>query len=66
MVGVTTTESGRARFCLVTGDERRAIRFARVIRNLGAHGVEVIDLRTLVEINAALADMDELIEPEPS
>ena len=59
MIGVATVaESGQTRFCLVTADELRAIKFAKVLRNLGAHGVEVIDLETLQAINEALADSD--------
>jgi hypothetical protein len=65
MVGVATTENGRARFWAVTGDELQAVKLAKSLRDLGAHGVEIIDLRTLAEINAALADTDEF-EPEPS
>jgi hypothetical protein len=58
MIGVATVESGRARFCLVTGDEIAALKHAKHLRDLGAHGVEVIDLETLQAINAALADAD--------
>jgi len=66
MIGVATTERGQARFCLVTADELRAIKFARELRNLGAHGVEVIDLDTLQAVNVALADADTNDLPEPS
>lgn len=65
MIGVATTENGRARFWAVFGDDLEAVKLARALRDLGAHGVEIIDLRTLGEINAALADTDEF-EPEPS
>jgi hypothetical protein len=66
MIGVATQENGRARFCLLTGDELEALRLARELRNMGAHGVDVIDLRTLAEINVALADADTNDLPEPS
>ncbi len=67
MIGVATVaESGQTRFCLVTGDALAAIKYARQLRDLGAHGVEVIDLETLQAINAALADADADDLPEPS
>lgn len=66
MIGVATQENGRARFWLVTGDELLAFKHAKQLRDLGAHGVEVIDLETLQAVNVALADADANDLPEPS
>ncbi len=64
MIGVATTERGRARFWLVTGDELLALKHAKQLRDLGAHGVEVIDLDTFQAINEALAHTDDFDLPE--